>query len=77
MLNNTNIPEVEEAPEVLDIITQYHILKNFGAGYTVERLQNESNIEIQNLQLCSAFEAKAMEMRNRKQQFYAKEGIGW
>ena len=77
MLNNTNIPEIEEAPEVLDIISQYHVIKNFGGGYTIDKLQNESNIEIQTLQLCSLFEAKAMEMKRKKQQFYAQEGIGW
>lgn len=62
-------PEVKDQPEAIFTITKYNILKNLGASYTFDSLDNETFENIQLMTLCMSYEAKAMENAQNKAQF--------
>lgn len=73
LLNNTKLPEVEEAPEALDYILKHNFLSNYGAAYTASNLDNESWKELMYLQICLNSESRAVEMQQKRSQYVQKE----
>ena len=66
--------EVKQAPEAMIYILKHNLLQN-GTGYTLSSLEDEKWEDLLYEQICMASEAKAMEMEQKKAQFYGGKEI--
>ncbi len=62
-------PDVRNEPEAINSIVKYNLLKHLGAGYTFKNLDEELFENIQLMQLCMTYEARAIENAQNKSQF--------
>ena len=67
-------PDVASEPEAINTIVKYNLIKNLGGGYTFSSLDEETFENIQLMNMCMNYEAKALESEQRKSDFYM-EGV--
>ena len=59
----------------MDYILKHSILSEYGSAYTLRNLEDESYLELMYMQICMGAQAKAIDMRSKKAQFYSREGL--
>jgi len=59
----------------LDYILKHSILSEYGSGYTLSNIEDESYLELTYSQICVGAQNNALKMKQSKADFYSKEGL--
>jgi len=69
------LPAIQREPEALEWILIHNMMSQYGSGYTISSLMNEAWQDLLYLQICMHFEGVAMDMKQKKADFYSEEGL--